>query len=834
MIVYQTTHLRVFNGEGYDKEKLLLLKYFNNYSIKQWLKTIIQIQGTLKIKFNINEFILFFILTYLPLINIKILSNLKNKYLIGFFRQKLLNIYLLKIFKIFFQDDLCLKIFFEYNFANGNFSGKGYKSLKNREFSSFLNQNFMPGRFKGILNTDTRLKLYKNEYLRPVKNLYNKIENLNNKNIFIVGQVYDFYRGSITPFYKAKYSWFASTGLKSDIECNDLEVSTIVKIKPLVYLYEDPYKDIVFKLRNFRSKITTQVKKKTRHIFFYNAHNFLGLQRFVSEFQTSFNYKQNNNYTLNKNFIIFFFNSSFQMNKIFSKKFSNNFSRVKGFMHNIFNFSYSNTINLNFRKLIFFIFQSIKTNFDYYNFIQEELTIIIKSTEVTYRSLIIFINLQKHYFSTLVSLIKNFFKQHLVCNFKLRKITPKVTKFNNSFKILTSFISIYSMYQKFLLNMNKFFNRRELLTLFFEIFLYSKRKKILKKKLYEDLLLEEETELQIELLKKRRWFNMYKNFFFYIYFFLDLKLNLEKFILPMISYNYILLEQDLFKSFENLQIKWHFCGYLPLKDFYFYFLEFIENLFLICCNFFYFSKIFLKNKLNYRFFLFNIYTYLFNKKQLDSENFLLSNVGEVSGSFLGKWFYYRQIHHFSDSVTDSYYHQRKPSRALGFNLLESNLYSLNRYSVTRSNLNYINLKLDLFFRSNIARKAGNNKSLNINKLLAKQSNLIHRMYLKMYKLRSFFWARNLTKIVDNSLKSLVNFNLPGLPKKMYQFFGYRELERNFQGRLSKKKFSLTYNSKLGNSFLVENNNSFSQTFLLLYNNKNNFINSNSYFYNWLK
>ena len=106
---------------------------------------------------------------------------------------------------------------------------------------------------------------------------------------------------------------------------------------------------------------------------------------------------------------------------------------------------------------------------------------------------------------------------------------------------------------------------------------------------------------------------MYKNFFFYIYFFLDLKLNLEKFILPMISYNYILLEQDLFKSFENLQIKWHFCGYLPLKDFYFYFLEFIENLFLICCNFFYFSKIFLKNKLNYRFFLFNIYTYLFNK-----------------------------------------------------------------------------------------------------------------------------------------------------------------------------------------------------------------------------
>ena len=40
MIVYQTTHLRVFNGEGYDKEKLLLLKYFNNYSIKQWLKTI--------------------------------------------------------------------------------------------------------------------------------------------------------------------------------------------------------------------------------------------------------------------------------------------------------------------------------------------------------------------------------------------------------------------------------------------------------------------------------------------------------------------------------------------------------------------------------------------------------------------------------------------------------------------------------------------------------------------------------------------------------------------------------------------------------------------------
>merc|ERR1712039_943641 len=67
-------------------------------------------------------------------------------------------------------------------------------------------------------------KYNKSKYFLPRNNFLKIVENVYNKNIFVIGNVYDFYKGSITPFYKSLFNWLVSTGLKSDIECDDLEI----------------------------------------------------------------------------------------------------------------------------------------------------------------------------------------------------------------------------------------------------------------------------------------------------------------------------------------------------------------------------------------------------------------------------------------------------------------------------------------------------------------------------------------------------------------------------------------------------------------------------------
>ena len=826
MIIYQSSHLRVFNGEGYDKEKLLLLKYFNNYSIKQWIKTIIKIQVKLKININFNTFLVF-------LYKFNFINDLTNKYLKVFFKQKLLNIYLLKVYKFFFIDLSFFNKFFTDRLIITQSSLNS--SLNGQNVNKFMNNNFIPYRFNNVIIDDRLKKMkYIKQYLKPIKNVYNKVENLNNTNIFVVGQVYDYYRGSITPFYNSKFSWFVSTGLKTDIECNNLEVDTILKEKPLHNLYADLSKDIIFKLTNFKSQVTNNIKKKTRHIFFYNAHNFLGLQRFLSESNSSFNYKQNNNYGLSFQFFYFYFKSSIKLSKIFNKVV--NFFYKKNVTSNfIYSFSYNNTIYLNFSKLIFFLFQSIKNNLDYYYLIKQDLTAISKTTEITYRSLFSFIKLHDQSFNIINSLISDFFKKFLTKNFFLRELKLNFNKLYSYGSLMKIFMNVYSIYKSFMKDICKFINQKNLLRFFFEIFLLNKKRLILKKELYnEDLTIEEEIVLRSKLAKRDYWYAAYKKFFFYSYFHLDLIFNLNK--LSMGTFNgsiyYIKLRKDVLKAYRKLHVKWYFLCYINLKDLYFFFLDFLNNVFDNCQELLYFSKLILKNTkvLDNRFFLSNVYIYLVNRKRKDflGNDPILVETLEVSSAFLGKWFYYRQIHQFSDNLIDSYYYELKPYRALGFNLLESNFYNLKRYSFNKNNLSFNNYKLDLFFKLNIERKKSNN--FHINKRFSR--NKLKMMYLKIYKVKNFLWARHLTKVIDSSLNSIVNFNLPKFPKYSKFFFGYPSLKENFKGFLRRRKFNLIYKSKFLNKFLIEDDLCFSQTFLLLYNNKNVFINNYQSF--WFK
>merc|ERR1712063_209069 len=139
--------------------------------------------------------------------------------------------------------------------------------------------------YKNILVKKHHKFLVKNSYYPSFKTNFN-LKKKNNHSIFVIGEVYDYYNGSITPFSKGNYSWFVSTGLKSDVECNDVFLHNF---------YEDKKgKNIIFKIKNFQTKVTNNIKRNVRHLLYYNSNHFFGLQRFLSQSKTTFNLLQQN------------------------------------------------------------------------------------------------------------------------------------------------------------------------------------------------------------------------------------------------------------------------------------------------------------------------------------------------------------------------------------------------------------------------------------------------------------------------------------------------------------------------------------------------------------
>jgi hypothetical protein len=495
MVIFQSNQIRIFNGKGYDTEKLLLLKHFNNYSINKWLSLVTKINIKLNINLNFNYLILFLFQKFF----IKFLKF--NKKLFFSYQKLGLTLNFLNLIKIifFFNNDIFLEIF---KFNSKSFATKNLnKGLYKKEFHKFLDSSFIPKQFLSRI-LDNRFRLRQLDYQKPLKNISLKIENLNNNNIYVSGQVFDYYRGSITPFYNSKYSWFASTGLKADVECHDLEVDTIINKEAYLNMYIDPFKDIIFKLRSFKFKVTTHIKNKARHIFFYNLHNFYGLQRFFSESNSSFNYKQNYYQLFNIHFSLFYLKSSIIFKKLFfnTVTFNNNLHHFKNIQNNFFKYAYTTNIYLSLNKLNFFLFKIMDKTYSYYNYIKGEIKHLSNSTEIIYRSLFSFINIEKISFFTLKVLLTNFNK------------------------ILNIFLSVFLIFNRFLKSLYKYLNKQEVLRLFFDIFLIEKYKISLKKSLYKTISVYDKINIRISLLKKKYWFFMYKNFLYYMFFFWNGKL----------------------------------------------------------------------------------------------------------------------------------------------------------------------------------------------------------------------------------------------------------------------------------------------------------------------
>merc|ERR1711862_671137 len=103
-----------------------------------------------------------------------------------------------------------------------------------------------------------------------------------------------------------------STGLKADVECDDLEADKAMfnrkELDNYNNIYEDHSKDIVFKVYNFKKSFTRDFKKKARHYITYAFYQDWGIKRFISEKKSVFFYKQN---SLNFVLDFLFFQKSF-------------------------------------------------------------------------------------------------------------------------------------------------------------------------------------------------------------------------------------------------------------------------------------------------------------------------------------------------------------------------------------------------------------------------------------------------------------------------------------------------------------------------------------------
>ncbi len=269
-MLYNSLQVRVFNIDGFLKEKLLLLKYLDDSNIESILlkiKTLLDIINLEMKIIDINKFLNEFFLD----INL-VLFNEENEKLKTFLIKKFLIFHFLHFYSIFIfrlPEDYLKQTIFKL------LDSKSLKIVK----KNYISFNYKKKNF---------LKNFSNNYIKRINNLkvFSK-----KKSFFIIGNAFAFYKGSISPFYGSKFSWFIETGLKSDVECSNIEINPFyVEAQNLTKL-----KPIVLKINDFKKKIDIKIKKQVRHLFLYKLYNLWGLKRFISEANSSFNYKQNYN-----------------------------------------------------------------------------------------------------------------------------------------------------------------------------------------------------------------------------------------------------------------------------------------------------------------------------------------------------------------------------------------------------------------------------------------------------------------------------------------------------------------------------------------------------------
>lgn len=609
MILDYSSHIRIFSSNGRSSERVLLLKFFNNYSIFQLCDMIKNLKAKIEPRLNLNitiDFFKYFKKFFKKLLaQIALLSGNLTKKPDGFFNKifaKSMKVffinYILKWHKITITELFFLKpkksFFFQKNLFSKNFVSKLVDSGSHYGKSevNFLNNDYLPKNFK-----DTRGYILKKDaysrYKKTLSSSYHRyLDDLNNRSVFVMGPGLDFYRGTISPFYNSKFNWFVSTGLKSDIECSDLEVSDqLFSKQDSCSFYESALKDLIFKVRNFKNIVTTQIKQKVRHVIFYKANTFLGTQRFISESRSSFTFKQNNFYLLSNTFFLTHTNSELALNYFFNRIhnnskifiipkiklqflfFSSAWSKKNFFSKMYINFkkNYSLTFSFQRSKIYFLLFQFSKYLLNFRSFLENEIRYIMRSEAFIYKGFLSFFQIVQHSDAIFVKLLGLFAFNNLVNYYKRGLSYSNDLMHKNLKNIFHAFYLNRNFHKKILNEISK----ASYFDLFFEIFLAKKKRQGVVSQI-EDLTLDLEyrTSLSMRLFVKGLWYNTYKKFFFYMYFFLDWKLNFDFLVLPKKNQDlsYSNFRHEFLEPFKLLQVKWNLDRFVSLPELYFFFL----------------------------------------------------------------------------------------------------------------------------------------------------------------------------------------------------------------------------------------------------------------------
>jgi hypothetical protein len=259
MILYYSTYLRIFSADGFRRDKIVLLKLINNNSIKNLfniLKTM-NLNLSMDVYYNlIKNFLL-----DLPIISMRQSDKIIKKYFKAFL--------IFYLFKFYVFRTRSKYIYFLKKNINSIKILK-YISLYNDDKKSIDPSILVPGEIKRKYG----YHFYKNKKYSKTNRFKDRsyfldmIENINNKNIFVIGNVLDFYRGSVTCLYGARYNWLVSTGLKSDVECNNLEIRSNFFQKKLWEkgLFEKTRRFIKKREKLHRQKISYKGKRNLKYL----------------------------------------------------------------------------------------------------------------------------------------------------------------------------------------------------------------------------------------------------------------------------------------------------------------------------------------------------------------------------------------------------------------------------------------------------------------------------------------------------------------------------------------------------------------------------------------
>ena len=831
---HYSKHSRIFAGDGLIKEKVLLLKFFNNYSITYFFKLVRIIEKGLKLSRKLS-----FINYFAQKIDITTFNFLENKKLKAFLLKRFIVLHFLSFLEILkkknyglYDDNLQLEKNYLLNFKHSiNFLEKDFRKLDKSKIwfeSKYISSKLSLDKSKYLYR-----KNFKFLYTLPRTNFFKFINSELNYNLYIIGESCDYFKGRVVPFYRSEYSWLVSTGLKGDIECHDMDIPSlkdswkdyykkVAKKKFDLDFYKYSMKSVIFQLSHFGKilKRGSEYKKQVRHLYVYSFINYFGKQKFISEKLFSFNYKQ----------YFFFFNSVYSV-----KIFPNiprifNSSKLKVF-RGIRSVKVSYKLQRN--RFIFILLKSLKFKFNYKDMLVKNFFRILgEFSDISYKNFIYILKIQNILGNKLLELfrifIRNFFLNYfLIESVKLNNYEQNFSIIYYSYQVCLIYFRVFKYIKTFVVN--PFYSK-----IFLEKMIIHRMKRYFKTLAVEAYNNQKPEKMlaflsEIVYIKDEEISNNHVRI--YISFSFDLliwKITMRKKFLN---------DQRLFKMYEfystiknnieyvkNFKKIWLVEKDLNYKVFYKFFRSFLLDFIKYYKKFFYLFVSLKENKptLDNFFEYYTLLSFLHKLKIFYKLNVNFSKINQVydllyfSEFFLGKWFYYRYL---NKAVDNSFDINSNSHFLFKFNYSDYNDSVLGKLNLLLTNKKLLNTRLYdylsitlgtsliKFANPNLSKISFRNflKFLNLSMFFMKKKHRINKSLVKLFlrrKFKSFFKQRFYFLNTFKSGLSSDNNKRKFFFKLFKRFYIYKIFRLS---RVNKKAFQHVRNMSFTTNNVLRNN-----------------------------